>query len=480
MGDNRNRILIVDDIPENIDVLGGILSDYKRIFALNGKSALKKAMSDKPPDLILLDIMMPEMDGYEVCKRLKSEQKTRDIPVIFISAKGEIEDETKGFEAGAVDYITKPVIPSIVMARVKTHLELKNAREQLKIKNNELIEAARLREDVERLTRHDLKNPLNSVIGYPKLIMEQENLSEKSKSFLNEIEKSGLRMLRMINHSLDIFKMERGMYQLNRMPVDILKTVRLVDSELYEIKGEKNLKINIILNGKTPHDHDNFYIMGEELLLYSMLGNLIKNALEASPRRETVTIMMNKIEHFVIQINNKGLVPKEIYNSFFDKYVTKGKNSGTGLGTYSAKLTAEVHKGSIQMHSSEQTGTTITINFPDTAAESCINFNNLNIEKGYKDKKSSISYQPKKITTEQLSEIISKINKMLNLLEIGDTQAEEYLEILKQFVHDSDTEDKIRILEEHIENYDFDAAHEMLQDILNTVIIRSAELKVQQ
>ncbi len=127
----QQRILIVDDTPENIDILGSVLTDYKRIVALNGEKALQRALSDNPPDLILLDVMMPGMDGYEVCRRLKSEPRTRDIPVIFITAKGEVEDETLGFALGAVDYITKPISPSIVQARVKTQLMLKLAREKL-------------------------------------------------------------------------------------------------------------------------------------------------------------------------------------------------------------------------------------------------------------------------------------------------------------------------------------------------------------
>ncbi len=127
----QQKILIVDDAPENIDILGRILADYKRIVALNGHKALQKAASDPQPDLILLDVMMPGLDSYEVCRRLKEDAQTKDIPVIFVTAKGEVEDEMRGFALGAVDYITKPISPPIVKARVKTHLLLKLAREKL-------------------------------------------------------------------------------------------------------------------------------------------------------------------------------------------------------------------------------------------------------------------------------------------------------------------------------------------------------------
>jgi len=134
----QQTILVVDDAPENIDVLSGILRpEYKVKAALHGDKALKIAATQPQPDIILLDIMMPDIDGYEVCQRLKVDPKTAHIPVIFITAKVEIEDETKGFELGAVDYITKPVSPPIVQARVKTHLALYDQNRELERKVKE-------------------------------------------------------------------------------------------------------------------------------------------------------------------------------------------------------------------------------------------------------------------------------------------------------------------------------------------------------
>jgi sigma-B regulation protein RsbU (phosphoserine phosphatase) len=125
-------LLLVDDEPANIQIVNSILKDiYKTRVATNGAKALELANQDPPPDLILLDVKMPEMDGYEVCARLKSADKTRDIPVIFLTGQTEIDDETKGFEVGAVDYIHKPFSPAVVQARVRTHLVLRGIREQL-------------------------------------------------------------------------------------------------------------------------------------------------------------------------------------------------------------------------------------------------------------------------------------------------------------------------------------------------------------
>jgi putative two-component system response regulator len=144
----KQTVLIVDDTPDNLALMTGVLKDtYKTKVANNGERALRVAATLPLPDLILLDIMMPGIDGYEVCSRLKADPLTADIPVIFLTAKAEIEDEQKGFDVGCVDYITKPISPPIVLARVKTHLLLKSARDFLKDQN------AFLEEEVARRTR---------------------------------------------------------------------------------------------------------------------------------------------------------------------------------------------------------------------------------------------------------------------------------------------------------------------------------------
>lgn len=135
-----SKLLIVDDEPLNLNVLVELFkAEFKLAVAKNGDQALQRVADTPAPDLILLDIMMPGMDGYEVCRRLKADEKTHDIPVIFVTAMGEVQDETKGLELGAVDYITKPISPPIVKARVKNHLELKHARDFMK-NQNEILE----------------------------------------------------------------------------------------------------------------------------------------------------------------------------------------------------------------------------------------------------------------------------------------------------------------------------------------------------
>ncbi|WP_323814850.1 two-component system response regulator [Cellvibrio sp. NN19] len=132
----KSTVLVVDDTPDNLTLMSGLLKDlYKVKVANSGERALKIATSDTPPDLILLDIMMPEMDGYEVCRRLKADSTTRNIPIIFLTAKAEVVDETLGFELGASDYITKPISPPIVLARIETHLSVKHMQDFMRDKN---------------------------------------------------------------------------------------------------------------------------------------------------------------------------------------------------------------------------------------------------------------------------------------------------------------------------------------------------------
>lgn len=147
----KSRILIVDDTPANIKILADLLrKDYLLSVATRGADALEIARSEDQPDLVLLDIMMPEMDGYEVCRRLKADPKTRDVPVIFVTAMSEVDDETQGFSLGAVDYITKPIRPPIVQARVAAHLELALARRTLAVQNKLLRESLAVAGRVQR------------------------------------------------------------------------------------------------------------------------------------------------------------------------------------------------------------------------------------------------------------------------------------------------------------------------------------------
>jgi two-component system sensor histidine kinase/response regulator len=358
-------VLVVDDMAENIDILAGALTgDYEVKVALNGQSALDIAFAKPHPDIILLDIMMPGMDGYEVCERLQKNESTREIPVVFVTAMGEMDDETRGFRAGGVDYITKPIRIPIVLSRVKAHLELKMARENLKNKNLILKENLRLRDDVDSIIRHDLKTPLNVIMWVPDLLKSDDNLTESQLETLSILKQASRSMIKIMNSSINLIKMERGEYQVDASPVNILKTLYQIQNEMKGIIRASHLTLTFMINDQECNESDQFKVLGEEILFYTVFVNLIKNAVEASPEGGRVMISLNNTTDLTVQIQNQGTVPDAILNNFFDKYVTAGKSSGTGLGTYSARLITEAMNGSIKMQTSLEKGTTITVSFP--------------------------------------------------------------------------------------------------------------------
>ncbi len=367
----KKRVLIVDDDITNIRLLADVLEDeYVISPALNGKQALVIANSSKKPDLILLDVIMPGMDGYEVCKLLKQNPDTADIPVIFITAIREVVDEAKGLECGAIDFVRKPFSPPSIRARVRNHIALKVAREMLKEQNEKLRKYNQLREDVERISRHDLRTPLSTIIGVPQLMLN-DDLTMKQKRQLRRVEIAGYRMLHMLNMSLDLFKMETGSYVLAPACVDLVPLLQNISEEMTSLCRTYGTKLIITVN-RFPISTDNirFLVHGEEMLCYSLLTNLIKNAIEASPAEGTVTVCLEENEDKCISIQNNGTVPEEIRDTFFEKYTTSGKEKGTGLGTYSAKLIAETLGGTISMQTSDTFGTIITVRFPEEFSDS--------------------------------------------------------------------------------------------------------------
>ena len=375
----KYKILLVDDEHFNIKLLAGILTPhYKLLAAKSGQEALKRAFSDSPPDLILLDIMMPDMNGYEVCRRLKATPRTRDIPIIFISALSEVENEAKGLELGAVDYLIKPVKPAVVRARVKNHLALMHAykeieaqRQRLEEQNVRLQETNRLREDVEHIARHDLKNPLSAIMVYLQLFHDNsEILNPIQQKTLARIEEAVYRMTNMLNQSVELLKMERRTYQLHPVAVDLMQLLNKIVVENHQQIRQKKLRVTIQFTESFAEQNADFYVSGEELLCYSMLSNLLKNAIEASPPHEEIQISLEKKQEAIVRIHNKGVVPEAVRKNFFDKYVTSGKHTlNTGLGTYSAKLIAETQHGRLRMDTSEAEGTLLTIYMPRVPGE---------------------------------------------------------------------------------------------------------------
>ena len=224
-----------------------------------------------------------------------------------------------------------------------------------------------LKEDVERIMRHDLKGPLAGIINLPELIRMRGPLNESQEKHLENIEQASYRMSQMINMSLNLYKIETNTYQIS--PVD-LKVVPLLERVLDELRGfTDNCGVDVHFAG--PKDDDsvaaNLRFPGEELLCFTMFQNLIKNAVEASSRGDAVTISITPAadSYITVQIHNAGKIPSNILPVFFEKYATSGKRQGSGLGTYSAKLIAQLHGGDIIIaESSEEGGTVIAVQLP--------------------------------------------------------------------------------------------------------------------
>lgn len=356
---DKLKLLVVDDVPDNIQVISDLLKkDYQVKAATSGELALKLCVSAHQPDLILLDIMMPKMDGLEVCKRLKASAKTQHITIIFLTALDQTEDIVKGLELGAVDYITKPINPQVVKARVKTHSRVIAAQKQMRDQVDMLMEMARLKEEFDRVVKNDLKHPLEEISQTLQVLERSVRDPHRVKQTAIAIKSSTTQLTQMVDNMLTLGKIEEGTYQLKPVTLDVQSLIDTVISTFETSYNRKKLEIHNEI-------HEPVRIDVEELLTVSLLSNLFKNAIEAAPRGSAVKLSIEeKGEFAVISIHNMGEVPEEIQATFFDKYVTCGKKNGTGIGTYAAKLMAEVQKGSIKFTSSDIKGTSLFVSLP--------------------------------------------------------------------------------------------------------------------
>lgn len=371
---SKPTLLVVDDVADNLDVMVELLSsDYQVKVASSGERALKILGQGKIPDLILLDVMMPEMDGFEVCRQIKANPAIADVPVIFLTAMSEATDVTKGFSVGAVDFVTKPADPPILKARIDTHLKLRRSFAELKrnrialIERNAVLEDnLRLREEVDRIAQHDLKNPVAGIISFSANLLEDPLLADAHKEVIKYIEQSAYSVLNMVHLSLDLYKMEHGTYEFNPNPVDLVPLLQRIVKEMASELFYREINVTLSLRGEPVEASSALRILGDELLCYSMFNNLLKNAMEAARAQTTVEIQLALLEDRVtIAITNDGVVPADIRNTFFDKFSTSGKPGGTGLGTFSAQLIATTQQGSIAMATSDAQGnTTITVHLP--------------------------------------------------------------------------------------------------------------------
>jgi len=362
-----STILIVDDIPENLKLLGTVLrkNGYKLLVASSGKQALT-TVETKVPDLILLDISMPEMDGYEVCRRLKSENRFADIPIIFLTAKTEIDDIVEGFKLGAVDYITKPFNPGELIARVKTHLELKKSRDFIAKQNEQLIELNANKDKFFSIIAHNLKNPFNGILGFSSFLAKEISSLEKDEviEFAHNIHSGASKLLELLNNLL-----EWARIQING--IDFQPSILNFDEEIDNISkifhpSLVNKKISLKL--EIP---DNIKLYADKNMFGSIVQNLMTNAIKFTHQGGEISISARPNGEFVyITVKDSGVgIPEEKLGKLFkinEKHndIGTGGERGTGLGLILCKDMVEKNGGSITVESKKGEGSKFIFSLP--------------------------------------------------------------------------------------------------------------------
>lgn len=364
----NSKILIIDDIPENIKILGHILmgKGLKVAVGHNGKQAVDMA-SSIIPDLILLDISMPEMDGLEACKLIKSNPLTSHIPVIFLTARTEIEDITRGFEMGAVDYVTKPFNHHELLSRVVTHLELKVSKDLLKLQNESLIELNKTKDKFFSIIAHDLKNPLTGLLGLSQFLsddidrLSREDIREMAEGLFG----SSKRLFDLLNNLLEWARIQTGSLQVQLEPVNLKSSF----SETLDLlkNSYSSKKVNIFENIDPQTE-----VLCDKNMLASILQNLLFNAIKFTNVSGNVRIYSEPFgENFIkIFIEDSGIgINKEKILRLFDpgsKNQTPGtaNEEGTGLGLLLCKELIEKQSGTISVESTAGVGSIFSFTLP--------------------------------------------------------------------------------------------------------------------
>ena len=355
-------VLVVDDTPDNLQLISQIFKDQYRVkLAHNGARAISICQSDNPPDLLLLDVMMPDMDGFEVASRLREHPASEMIPIIFVTALTDATSRQRGLELGAVDFVTKPLDPAMLQVRVRNFMRYIKLHKRLQDDYDLMLANARLREQVEQMTRHDMKGPLAGILGLVHAMPDSSPTMRVEQ--LGMIEQTTLHLLDMVNLSSELFKIETKRFVLNQQPLDIsaiLNRIVKLTSATFAAKGlDLVLQDHGVPDGHTP-------ALGDATLCHSLFQNLIKNACEASPEWCRIDIeLVYDEDELLVRISNRGAVPAAMRERFWDKFSTHGKAAGTGLGTYSARLLAEAQYGRVEMHTDDvQNRTSIEVWLP--------------------------------------------------------------------------------------------------------------------
>jgi two-component system, sensor histidine kinase and response regulator len=380
VGTNLGNVMVVDDTPANLQVLCGMLRErgYNLRPVPSGKLALLAAQIE-PPDLILLDINMPEMNGYEVCSRLKADEKLKEIPVIFISALAETLDKIQAFAIGGVDYVTKPFQVEEVQARVEAHLKIRRYQQQLQTRTTESKRAEEeTRQALERerelsdlkerfisMVAHEYRTPLAIILSSAEMLEHYSDriTPEKRQDRFREIQKQISFMIELLDDVLTISRSRRGKlyFEPRLMDVEVL-----CQQVLEQLQIADDGKHHFIFEC----DHQAGCACVDERLLHHTFINLLSNAIRYSPVgteiRFAVSCEADSELIFVISDHGIGIPAADMAHLFepFHRASNVGRIRGTGLGLSIVKANVERHGGTISIDSVENVGTTFTVRLP--------------------------------------------------------------------------------------------------------------------
>lgn len=366
--ENKAKILIVDDLPKNIQLLGSILRDkgYDIAFAKNGAEAIQR-VENYYFDLILLDIMMPEINGFEVCQHLKKNKNTSSIPIIFLTAKNDTESTVKGFKLGAVDYVTKPFNAIELIARVETHLALKKSSEEIRRSNIKLKELNSTKDKFFSILAHDLRNPLISFKGITELLINnyKDFTEEERIEFINSMKNSAKHLFELFDNLLEWSRMQTGRINFNPISFNskplIAKAISILEA------NSTNKKINLIDNT------DKHYIFGDKDMFSSIFRNLLSNAIKFSyTNSEIIITSSDHKSHIQFDVTDHGIgIGEDELSKLFriDEHVSKKgtiEENGSGLGLILCKEFTSKNNGKIWVKSKTNEGSTFSFTFPSS------------------------------------------------------------------------------------------------------------------
>lgn len=365
MMENKRLILIVDDSPNNQRIIGTILSDdsYQLEYALSGKEALS-FIDSQIPDLILLDIMMPTMDGFEVKEILNEDPVKREIPVIFITALEEPENKVKGFELGGRDYLVKPINKLEVLARVKAHLLIEDQKSQLIVANRELQKANETRDKIFSVISHDLRTSVGNIRNVFQFMLDGMVDPVKDRDIIFDAEITSRHTFNLLENLLYWAKSQQGSIKILPEVVNVEDAISDVFNQEMGSALNKSIKLS-------KEIEEGLQLFADRISLNIILRNLIMNAIKFTPEHgkvEVVAVELSNGISLTIKDNGIGMSSADITKIMqkTEAFSTKGTNQerGTGLGLVIVGEFLEMNKGRIKITSKIDHGSNFTIIFP--------------------------------------------------------------------------------------------------------------------